>query len=193
MGNEVDYLDREGAADPIIVQKLRGIPGLADAGLLARLIDGHAGFDINARLFGLEAERRELRVKLRPLLQRLRGTALEISQIGQDDRDIWPVELAMADLLEGTNWHDLARAQKCLEMIENFSLLPVQADDAGFGGAPELDRPVTRVVAAVADYCARMGIPFTGEPRREQTDRGPDYIAKSEAAKLTGGAQSRRR
>lgn len=110
MGEDAHFFDFEGAASPGIVRGLRNIPKhtpLEDPDLLARLIDGYAGFDFEANLVGLEAERRELRSKLRPMMEQIQQLAVNVLREMTKGRDVGAAELAIADLLDGAAWRHL--------------------------------------------------------------------------------------
>jgi hypothetical protein len=184
MGEEFDFFDLEGSAKPAVVEKLRHAE-IGDPKLLARLIDGHAGFDIDAGTFGLEGDRRRQRADLLEKMKKCQKLARAIVEKVQQNRWVDPAELAVSDLLHGSAGSDLKKAQDYLTLLERIAELPLPADLSAFSGKPTLDPAATRVVAAVADYCGRMGIPFTGEPRAEQTSRTVTHPVKSKAAVIT--------
>lgn len=186
MGSEFDFFDFEGSANPVLVQTFRKL-GVEDPELLARLVDGHAGFDLDARIFGLEADRRRVRFQLFKAMCKLRELARKITEESDGDRWIDPTELAVADILEGPDWSNVHRAQHYIGLLERIASTPLPDNLKGFAQRPPVDPSVTRIVSAVAHYCSKKGIPFSGEPRASQTSESVTYPIKSEAAKLTFG------
>jgi hypothetical protein len=191
VGEDVDFFSFEGVARRDVVEALRVVRDedgpLDDPELLARLIDGHAGLDLDAKIFGLEAERRALRKQLTDKMDDLRSTAASILHLPQKHREVSALEIAVADILDvsGTTFKRISAAQQYLETVEKIRSTRLRADTTEFAIKPTNDPSVTRLVTAVADYCWHRGIPFTGAPRREQADNAAAYFPKSRAARLT--------
>ncbi|MDP8993805.1 MAG: hypothetical protein M3N07_02300 [Pseudomonadota bacterium] len=186
MGEGFDFFDHEGVADPDLVAQLSHIqPKVADPDLLARLIDGHCGIDRDFKLFGFAAEKRALRQKLRAKVGSLKDVASEILELRIDGREVDPLLEALHDLSarQGPASKRVEAALQLLNALETIRTWPMSP--SGKGGAPENDPAIGRVVEAVAAYCGRQGIAFSGAPRREQADNAPHYFVKSPAAQLT--------
>lgn len=188
MGDGADFYGVEGVARPELVAALSNLPHPpANPALLASLIDGHAGIDIDLGLIGVEAVRRSARSAAFPILRRLRADVRKLQDISDEHPSLDLLETVLTDLLanQGTKAASSAPVPRLMEALEVIDHAPLVENLAAFASKPVSDQAVGRIVLAVAVYFSRIGQSFTGEPRRANTDAGPAYIVKSEQALLT--------
>jgi hypothetical protein len=185
MGEDDLFLSREGTADPRIVARLTGVAGLADPELLARFIDGCAGTVFDFRLIGHEGRVRAIRKQLQPRLLKLKELALDALELQPKESDVGSLGEALQDIMAIDQRRARDEANRVVDALETIARCPLPDNLTDFGGGPAADEAVQRVVDAVALYCDRVGIRYTGAPRRELADNRSQHIIKTTAAKLT--------
>ena len=142
MGTDVDFFDREGVTRPNLVAKLAALePKVDDVELLARLIDGHCGFDIDLNLHGFDAEKRALRKKIRVKLTSLQRLAFEMLDLRAGGRGVDSLIEVLHELSGrgGPPSAQVSAALKLLDALETITSWDLL--DGGRGGAPENDVP----------------------------------------------------
>jgi hypothetical protein len=188
MGDDAAFFDCEGIARPAFVAALKALPEPPrDPELLARLIDAHAGVDLDLSLVGFEAARRAARREVLEVMTGLKRGAQLLCALQNKHPELNLLEIALQDLTERAGPDDVSSAyiSQLSAAVEHLAGVPLPSDLSSFGKKPPNDEAVQHVVDAVAEYYARLGIGFTGAPRRTQTDKGPAYPLYSEQAKLT--------
>ena len=159
---------------------------VGDPDLLARLVYFHAGPDLEARRFGLEAETLAIRRAIRIKLNRIQSTAKSVLGTARARRELDALELAIADVIAGpeSTFSSILAARKYLELLREIAATPVRSNLKDFGLKPELDVTTTRIIVGIKAYFDEKGIPFTGKPKLEKVDGGKKNIIKSRAAIL---------
>jgi hypothetical protein len=188
MGDNAAFHDGEGIAQPGLVSALKALSDPPhDAELLARLIDGHAGTDLDFGLVGIEANLRSARRDVFKLMNTLKHAAQSLHALQGKHRELNLLELALEDLTADAGAGDVSGdyVRRLSAAVECLARVPLPSDLSSFGGKAVNDEAIQRVVDAVAAYYARMGAEFTGAPRRKQTDEGPKYALHSSQAKMT--------
>ncbi len=188
MGEEFAFFDHEGVARPKLVATLKALPDPPrDPELLASLIETHAGVDLDIKLAGFEAARRSARRKVLDAISEIRLHARSLCLLQTAHPELNLFEIALQDLIESAGREAVSSAYigQVSAAVERLAEVPLPSDLSAFGRKPQNDETVQHVVNAVADYYERMGMRFTGAPRRKQTDDGPTYPLHSAQAKMT--------
>jgi hypothetical protein len=187
VGEEVDFFERD--ADPKLVAKLTNLryqdgnasedQRIAEPELLGRLIESEAGYDFDFKIIRFEEDQRKVAAALRSIRTHARGVlALEerssVELIAPTVQALMPQPTIKGERV----------SSEVLFALEAIARLPL-GEKNPFSGRPRRHETRQKIVNAVAQYCARVGIPFIPARYREETNTRLRGFHMTEAAHLT--------
>ncbi len=185
MGEDVDFFEPP-ATDPRLIALLSGLecpPSNPEA--LARNIGARCASDIELGLYKLHKDHARRRRRTLDRLKKLRRSAHQLLQDDADGVQVLPFAETLDDLLLASGEERHSIISRVISAVEFLAHLPLRKDLVDFRGRGELDKRVTELVAAVAEYWGQEESESAAGGLRREARVPTIVIKKKSQASLT--------
>jgi hypothetical protein len=188
VGEDVDFFDLEGVANPRFVSAFRLFkPPLRDPDALAQILDRRCSHFLSFRDSAEVKTYAAMRRRVRDRFKKMRKLAADLLNEGSEFSDVYAYSQAIEDVFPdhvAFEQRQLLR-RKLIAAVSLLSEIPLRENLRAFEGRPNLNKNTAEAVRAVYEYWTEVeGREFTASAGREHGHPGLE-ANKGTMAELT--------